>query len=86
MTKQSEKAKAKLDQGYQPNGKKCATCKHRMFDLVLPAWMVEDNKAEAARGGGEPRYGDEFMVAKNQRCGIGGFAIKASGLCDRHDG
>lgn len=81
MSKQSD---AKLAQGYQSKPSTCATCKHRQFEMVLPDWMAGIN--EKARANGKPPiYNDMQKVAKNNRCGIGGFAVKLMAFCRKHE-
>jgi len=84
MSKQSEQAEAKLAQGYQDKPNTCATCVHRTFEMVLPAWMVEINRLAVASGKA-PEYGDQYKSPKNVRCGIGGFAVKAMAFCRKHE-
>lgn len=82
MTEQktpTKQAKAKQEQGYTAEGPKCGNCKHRQFDMVLPAWMAEHNRL------GVEQYGDKYKQPKNQRCGISGFAIKVQGWCVKHE-
>ena len=81
----SKQAKAKQEQGYTAEGPKCGNCKHRQFDMVLPAWMVEHNRVHAELDSGIKQYGDQYKQPKNQRCGIGGFAIKVQGWCVKHE-
>lgn len=66
MNKQAEK------QNYEPKGPTCATCNNRVFKLELPAWMAQQPGV----------WNETYKLEKNQRCGIGGFAIKKQGCCD----
>lgn len=76
----SKVKKAKEVQGYLEKAGTCADCRHQTNETSLPAWMV-----------GNPRYDidgvrDNYLVVKNRRCGIGGFAIKQTATCRLHEG
>ena len=81
----SKQAKSKEAQGYTAYGPKCGNCKHRQFDMELPNWMVQHNEIHAKLDSGVTQYGDQHKQPKNQRCGIGGFAIKVQGWCVKHE-
>jgi hypothetical protein len=74
MSKQSE---AKAAQGYMPNPMACANCMHLKFEMELPRWMQEENLQSPGR------YGDGQALQKNLRCGLGGFAVKKMGTCNK---
>lgn len=80
----SKQVEAKLAQGYQDKPNTCGTCKHRKFELALPAWMLEIN-LNARANGNPPVYGDSQLIAKKNRCGLGGFAVKVSAFCRKHE-
>lgn len=75
MSKQSE---AKASQNYIPKAHNCGDCANLKMDLVLPAWMREQNAKEPGR------WGDDRACEKNIRCGIGGFVVKKMGSCGQH--
>ena len=67
MSKQSE---AKERQGYNAKAAQrvCMTCQHFMSDH-------EEQRGYDGRLNG-------YMMEKNIRCGLGGFAVKKMGLCN----
>lgn len=75
MSKQSE---AKQAQGYRTEQHNCGSCKHRLSERVLPAWMRREN-AEKGRTYDIERYG----IDGNRRCGIGGFSIAQTATCNQ---
>ncbi len=52
----------------------CGNCTHMKCDMELPAWMQRQPGV----------WEDKYKVAKNLRCGIGGFPVKKSGSCCEH--
>jgi hypothetical protein len=68
---------AKEAQGYTTELKNCGNCVHHTCTLTLPEWMR-----------GNARYDkdgerEKHMRESNQRCGIGGFAIKKTATCSQ---
>ena len=88
MSKQSD---AKALQGYTTVPNLCGNCAHRRFDMKLPAWMQEHNArldAQVQKGQAltwERYYGEGSALESNQRCGLGGFAIKKTATCHQHE-
>lgn len=81
MSKQSE---AKEVQGYTTAVRNCGNCVHLTSETVLPKWAVELNE-DYERRGREPVYRlPAYGVEKNIRCGIGGFAIKKTAVCNEY--
>lgn len=68
--KVSKQSEAKERQGYVAKAAQrvCMTCKHFQSDL------------EEQRGYNSKPNG--YMMEKNIRCGLGGFAVKKMGLCN----
>lgn len=81
MSKQSE---AKQAQGYtdKPLVRSCGNCEHFKTERALPAWMARDKAAGRKAWNGREYSLELDGVAKNLRCGIGGFAVKKLGCCD----
>jgi hypothetical protein len=77
--KMSKQAAAKEAQGYTTDKRNCSNCAHRQCDRRLPAWMQREN----ARHPEHPTWGDHHAQEVNQRCGIGGFAVKATAWCNQ---
>jgi hypothetical protein len=73
MSKQSE---AKVAQGYRTEQQNCGNCQHRKCTVALPAWTEKYNQERPGSYTLE-RHGLET----NQRCGIGGFAIRKTATC-----
>lgn len=75
----SKVQQAKAAQGYTEKSGTCATCTHQINEQSLPEWMIgnQNYDTDARR--------DNYMVVKNRRCGIGGFAIKQSATCQRYE-
>jgi hypothetical protein len=69
MSKQSA---AKQAQGFSDKPRTCSNCSFRKFDSVIPQWMVDCNYQNK----------EAFAQDKNQRCSLGGFAVKKSNTCD----
>jgi hypothetical protein len=83
MGKREDQENAKSSQMYSEEGRSCANCGMHTFEMILPKWMEEDNKR--AKENGQPeRYGDGFKQKKKMRCRRGGFAVKASAVCNEH--
>lgn len=72
MSKQSE---AKEKQGYTPKAipQTCQNCSQFLFDRVQTQQPTAHNPAG-------------YWEDKNQRCGIGGFAVKKMGTCNEFTG
>lgn len=81
----SAQSKAKAAQGYDPKPEpnRCATCGHFKSDFVLPEWMIKSN-SEAARWSSTPYTLENDAVEKNHRCGLGGFAVKKTAVCQKY--
>lgn len=75
--KPSKQEAAKQAQGYTTEQRNCNTCAHRLADLKLPPWKAREN----ARTPERPYWSDRSRVEVNKRCGIGGFAVKATATC-----
>lgn len=72
----SKQAEAKERQQYTPKAipQTCGNCLHRKFERVnVNAGYMERNPGNALC---KPYWQD-----KDQRCGIGGFAVKKMGAC-----
>ena len=80
MSKQSE---AKEVQGYTTAVRNCGNCAHLTSETVLPKWAVELNE-DYERRGREPRYRIPAYGVEKRRCGIGGFAIKETAICNEY--
>lgn len=81
MSKQSE---AKAAQGYTTVVINCGNCAHRTCDISILPWMEIDNRREISKGN-KPFYSlESHGTERNQRCGIGGFAIKKTATCTKH--
>jgi hypothetical protein len=80
MSKQSE---AKAAQDYIPKAHNCADCASLKSDMVMPQWMIDSNIQYENNGYGL-HFSDSYRNEKNIRCGIGGFAVKKSGICSQH--
>ncbi|HEX8610182.1 MAG TPA: hypothetical protein VF800_02755 [Telluria sp.] len=79
----SAQSKAKAAQGYDPKPEpnRCATCGHFKSDFVLPEWMIKSNSVKARWSA--PLYTlENDAVEKNARCGLGGFAVKKTAVCN----
>ena len=68
MSKQSQ---AKQDQHYRMKADACLNCAHFCSDQIEKTYDAWNGKRA-------------WIVEKNLRCGIGGFAVKKSATCDRH--
>jgi hypothetical protein len=77
MSKQSD---AKAEQGYSTTPKNCGNCAHRTFVLALLGYYKTANERSPGRYS-VASYGQE---TKNS-CGLGGFAIKKTATCQRHE-
>ncbi|MDQ1921670.1 hypothetical protein [Massilia pseudoviolaceinigra] len=78
----SAQSKAKAAQGYDPKPEpnRCATCGHFKSDFILPEWMIKANSEAPKRLA--PLYTlDDNAIEKNARCGLGGFAVKKTAVC-----
>lgn len=67
----SKQAEAKEQQGYTPKAepRTCATCRHFQFATLVSREWC----------------GKEYYKDTNLRCGIGGFAVKKMGTCNKHE-
>lgn len=76
MSKVSEAKKA---QEYTPKHQPgvCGRCKYMTFEVQLPDWMEEKNKANPGR-----YTVAEYGIEKNRRCAVGGFTVKKMGSCN----
>lgn len=65
---------AKQKQEYTPKfiPGTCGNCAHRVYEMNFPAWMKKP---------GIQHWDEKYKVETNQRCGIGGFAVKKLGSC-----
>lgn len=82
MSRQSD---AKAAQGYvaKPVPSTCVNCAHFASDQELPAWIA-DRVAKGEKYWDGSKYTVErFGVEKNQRCALGGFAVKKMATCDQ---
>ncbi len=68
---------AKDAQGYTTAPKSCGNCANRTCKRVLPEWMVQANE----RRGQKTYLLASHGVERDQRCGLGGFAIKKTATC-----
>lgn len=85
MNTKSKQAEAKAAQGYTTEVRNCKNCAHRTCEVSLEQWMEIDNRREISRGN-KPYYSlESHGTERNQRCGIGGFAIRKTATCDRHE-
>lgn len=73
----SKQQQAKEAQGYQEKPRNCGNCAHRAYEVVLSEWMRHTNSIQRREIYSADRHGSE----RNQRCGIGGFAIKKTASC-----
>ena len=80
MSKQSQ---AKEAQGYTTESKSCAICSHRQCKVELPAWMQRYNAVAVEQKRPIPYPMADYGRESEQRCGIGGFAIKKTATCDK---
>ena len=78
----SKQAEAKAAQGYEakPVPRSCATCTNLKLNRRLPDWMVAAKKDWS----GKPYTVESHGVDKDLRCGIGGFAVKKTGVCNAY--
>lgn len=76
MSKQSE---AKAAQGYIDKAipKTCGNCANFVYEMALPDWMRVQNQGEPGK------WGDVHKQEQNKRCGLGGFAVKKMGTCNK---
>lgn len=77
MSKQSE---AKASQDYIPKAHNCGDCANLQSNMLMPQWMIDSNKVVP----GSYNLASEYLMEKNIRCGIGGFAVKKMGICQEH--
>lgn len=72
----SKQALAKQQQGYSTEPTNCGNCKHRSCVKELPSWMIGDRIYDTEIGR------QRHSIEKNQRCTIGGFAVKKTARCN----
>lgn len=66
----SKQSEAKAAQCYRRELDKCDSCKHFMLDIIK-----EPSKWSS----------QVFVTEKNLRCGIGGFKVHKTAVCDRFE-
>lgn len=71
-TKLSPQALAKIAQGYRDKPNTCSNCRHFQKDVVQKEYKAWDGLRT-------------WEEDKNLRCGLGGFKVKKTTTCDKHE-